>query len=88
MACGTGLVGKHLFDKGFKNIYGIDLSPNMLEEASVKGVYRELDEHTLGDPENFPEKFKNKHNFVTCAGLINNNHMSYLLFEEMLLACK
>ena len=60
----------------------------MLEEASVKGVYRELDEHTLGDPENFPEKFKNKHEFVTCAGFINNNHMSYLLFEEMLLACK
>jgi hypothetical protein len=60
----------------------------MLEQASLKGVYRELDEHTLGKPEDFPEKFKNKHDFVTCAGLINNNYMSYLLFEEMLLSCK
>lgn len=31
----------------------------MLEEASNKGVYRELDEHALGNPEEFPEKFKN-----------------------------
>jgi len=88
LACGTGLVGKYLSESGFKNIYGIDISPNMLEEASVKGVYKELDEHTLGDPESFPEKFKTQFDFVTCAGLINNNHMDYLLFEEMLLSCK
>lgn len=31
----------------------------MLEEAAEKGVYKELDEHTLGDPSEFPEKFKN-----------------------------
>jgi hypothetical protein len=31
----------------------------MLEEAAVKGVYTELDEHTLGNAEEFPEKFKN-----------------------------
>merc|ERR1712066_697262 len=60
----------------------------MLEEAANKGVYKELDEHTLGNPEEFPEKFKNKFDFVTCAGLINNNHMDYLLFEEMLLSVK
>jgi len=60
----------------------------MLEEASFKGVYSELDEYALGNPEDFPEKFKNKHDFVTCAGLINNNYMDYLLFEEMLLSCK
>jgi len=88
LGCGTGLVGKNLAESGFTNIYGVDISPNMLEEASFKGVYRELDEHTLGDPENLPDKFKNQFDFVTCAGLINNNHMDYLLFEEMLLSCK
>ena len=50
----------------------IDISPNMLEEASNKMIYKELDEHTLCDPENYPEKFKNKHDFVTCAGLIKS----------------
>ena len=88
LACGTGLVGQYLSEEGFQNIYGIDISANMLEECSNKGVYKELDQHTLGNPEDMPEKFKNKHDFVTCAGLINNNHMDYLLFEEMLLTCK
>lgn len=60
----------------------------MLEEAANKGVYKELDEYTLGNPEEYPEKYKNQFDLVTCAGLINNNHMDYLLFEEMLLSCK
>lgn len=60
----------------------------MLEECSNKGVYKELFEQTLGTAHEFPDMFKNKFDFVTCAGLINNNHMDYLLFEEMLLAVK
>lgn len=60
----------------------------MLEECAVKGTYKQLDEYMLGNPEDFPEKYKNAFDFVTCAGLINNNHMDYLLFEEMLLSCK
>lgn len=60
----------------------------MLEEASNKGVYSELHEQTLGNPAEFPNQFKNKYDFVTCAGLVNNNHMDHLLFEEMLLSVK
>jgi len=61
----------------------------MLQEASDKCVYRDLTEHTLGEnPDDLPQRFKNQHDFVTCAGLINNNHQDYLIFEEMLLSCK
>lgn len=68
---------------------GLDISPNMLEEASIKGVYSELHEHTLGeDPNSLPDQFKNKFDYVVASGLINNNHMDYLLFEEMLLSVK
>lgn len=88
LACGTGLIGEYLSDKGFQNIHGMDISPNMLEEAAVKGVYKELTEHELCKPDDFPEKYKNQFDFVTCSGIINNNHMDYLLFEEMLLSCK
>lgn len=87
-ACGSGLIGKYLGETGFKNIVGLDVSPNMLEVASNKCAYSELHEHELGEPEEFPIQFKNKFDFVTCAGLINNNHMDYLLFEEMLLSIK
>ena len=31
VACGTGLIGKYLAEKGFKNISGCDISSNMLE---------------------------------------------------------
>ena len=87
-ACGTGLVGKYLSESGFTNIVGLDLSPNMLEEAAGKGAYSALQEHTLGDPAAFPTEYKNHFDFVACAGLVNNNHMDYLLFEEMLLSLK
>lgn len=58
-ACGTGLVGKYLSQHGFRNIVGLDISPNMLEEASDKGVYSELHEQALGNPKDFPSQFKN-----------------------------
>merc|ERR1719240_2024859 len=60
----------------------------MLKEASNKGIYAELHEQPLGCAAEFPSEFKNKFDFVTCSGLVNNNHMDYLLFEEMLLALK
>jgi len=65
LACGTGLIGKYLGKQGFKNIVGLDISPNMLEEASQKGYYSELVEHTLGeDPNSMPDRFKNKFDYV------------------------
>jgi len=60
----------------------------MLEEASNKCVYKELHEHTLNEPAEFPNKFKNKFDFLTCSGLVNNGYMDYQLFEEMLLSVK
>ena len=42
VGCGTGLVGEHLADLGYHNIYGIDLVQAMLDEAAKKGVYKEL----------------------------------------------
>ena len=60
----------------------------MLEIASEKGCYKHLEEWTLGDPDSFPDKWKNKFDLVVCAGLINNNHLDYKLFEEMILGLK
>lgn len=60
----------------------------MMEIASEKGCYKKLEEHTLGDPDNFPDHFKSKFDVVVCAGLINNNHLDYKLFEEMTYALK
>ena len=51
MGCGTGLVGELLHDLGYRHLDGLDLSPEMLEKAEARGVYRALGEadltHTL-----------------------------------------
>ncbi|MEO0327252.1 MAG: methyltransferase domain-containing protein [Pseudomonadota bacterium] len=48
--CGTGLSGCALAEQGFKNIDGIDLSPEMLVVAQETGVYANLREADLTKP--------------------------------------
>jgi len=45
--CGTGLSGVALAEHGFANIYGRDLSPEMLAIAEKTGVYASLSEIDL-----------------------------------------
>lgn len=40
--CGTGLSGEALKAQGFSTIDGCDISPEMVEKAREKGVYRNL----------------------------------------------
>lgn len=88
MACGTGLVGKYLAQEGFSKIDGIDVSTGMLEEASLKNCYNRLEEFDCHEIQDFPMSLMNKFDVVTCAGVINNNHMDFKIFEEMIMACK
>jgi predicted TPR repeat methyltransferase len=48
MACGTGFVGQALNERGFKNVFGCDISEKMLEIAYDKDVYKSLDQVELG----------------------------------------
>lgn len=47
VGCGTGLSGQALKDAGFEQIDGIDLSPDMLEQARSKAAYGHLFEADL-----------------------------------------
>lgn len=40
VGCGTGLAGQSLFERGFTTIDGLDLSPEMVQVAARRGVYR------------------------------------------------
>jgi SAM-dependent methyltransferase len=42
LACGTGRTGQWLKSRGVATIDGIDLTPEMLERAVAKGIYRAL----------------------------------------------
>ncbi|NVO55198.1 methyltransferase domain-containing protein [Rhodobacteraceae bacterium B1Z28] len=48
--CGTGLSGLALHAAGFLVIDGMDPTPNMLEVAAAKGVYRTLSSFEITDP--------------------------------------
>ncbi|WP_170330050.1 class I SAM-dependent DNA methyltransferase [Ruegeria arenilitoris] len=48
--CGTGLSGEALRSVGFQVIDGIDPTPQMLEGAEAKGIYRALSTFEITDP--------------------------------------
>jgi len=84
MACGTGLVGQALNEKGFTSITGCDISEKMLEVATCKDVYKSLDQVELGQEDfigTFPIPYKAKFDFVTCAGFLNNNQIDGEVIE-------
>lgn len=50
LGCGTGLVGAELQRLGYFELDGLDLSPEMLEVARSKNIYRNLIEADLMQP--------------------------------------
>ncbi|XP_072024764.1 methyltransferase-like protein 27 isoform X1 [Amphiura filiformis] len=42
MACGTGMQAHELTQQGFKNIDGVDISPESLKFSKERGIYRRL----------------------------------------------
>jgi SAM-dependent methyltransferase len=52
--CGTGLAGQLLAGRGYRRLYGLDLSAGMLQEAAKKGCYTALYRQTLGEPLDLP----------------------------------
>lgn len=87
IGCGTGLIGKYLAQKGFKHIVGLDVSTMMLAKARSKGVYEQLVEHDLLDPESYPAHLKDSFDIVVASGLVNNNNLEEGVFEDMMRAC-
>jgi SAM-dependent methyltransferase len=49
LACGTGRIGVWLARQGVDAIDGVDLTPEMLELAHSKGIYRRLQQSDVGD---------------------------------------
>ena len=46
-ACGTGLTGKALHERGFRSIVGVDISARSIELARAKNVYTDLQQVDL-----------------------------------------
>lgn len=48
--CGTGLVGRRLYQAGYRDLHGSDYAEKMLVQAGASGVYRSLVRHDLTRP--------------------------------------
>ena len=85
VGAGTGLVGECLFKTGNKKIIGIDISPEMLEQAKLKGCYSSLME------EDITKKISLKNNSigaVVSAGTFTHGHVGPNTFDELLRVTK
>lgn len=74
VGCGTGLVGRALHEIGFLTIDGVDLSPEMIEQAAKLKIYRAL----AADLDiNHPPAahWHNKYDIVTCCGVFTLGHV-------------
>ncbi len=70
--CGTGLCGEHLADQGIGPVDGVDLSPEMLEVAAHKNVYRTLLEGNILEGLDLPA---NQYVGITSSGTFTNGHV-------------
>ena len=72
--CGTGLVGVALAEAGYRLIDGIDLSPEMIDVARSRGVYRHLESGVdLTRPP--PERLVGSADVVMVAGVFTVGHI-------------
>jgi SAM-dependent methyltransferase len=78
---GSGLMGAVLTPLGYKDLVGIDVSPDMLELARRKGVYKDLREMELGGQLDFPDE---AFGAVVSTGVFAAGHAPPESFEDLL----
>ena len=65
VGCGTGLVGQELYENGYKNIDGYDISSAMLKIAKQSKFYKELKQIDLNDK---PTNLSKTYDVLICVG--------------------
>ena len=81
VGAGTGLVGELLYRAGNKKIIGIDISPEMLEQAKSKECYSSLMEADV--TRKIPLK-SNSIGAIVSAGTFTHGHVGADAFDELL----
>ena len=56
IGCGTGLASKYLHEAGFDRLFGLDLSPTMIEVARTRGFYSGLEVADVNLPLSYPSE--------------------------------
>jgi predicted TPR repeat methyltransferase len=81
LGCGTGHVGARLRGHGFATIDGVDLSPEMLEVARGKQLYRNLMAADLNEPLSLAS---GSYDAAISAGAFTTGHVGAGALDEVL----
>jgi len=80
IGCGTGLTCVYLAEKGYRNLDGIDLSPDMVRVAGQRGIYREL---LVGDINQALEREDASYHGVISSGTFTHGHVGPEPMDEI-----
>jgi predicted TPR repeat methyltransferase len=80
VGCGTGLTCVLLAEKGYTNLDGIDLSPDMIRVAGERGIYREL---LVGDVNQALERDDESYDAVISSGTFTHGHVGPEPLDEI-----
>jgi len=79
--CGTGLAGVELKARGFTQVDGMDLSPEMLALAREKDAYSDLREADMTQKLPYED---DAYDAIVCVGTFTHAHVGPKGFEELL----
>lgn len=80
IGCGTGLLGLGLAGHGFGNIDGLDVSPEMMQVAQRRGVYRRFIAADLNQPLDIPSAM---YGGASCCGTFTHGHVGANCLDEV-----
>ena len=80
IGCGTGLAGQELSTLGFTNINGIDISPEMMEVAEERGIYKVLSKADLLLPLAIESEC---YGGAICTGTFTHSHVGAGCLDEI-----
>lgn len=80
IGCGTGLLGQGLARHGFTTIDGLDVSPEMLQVARRRGVYRAFHCADLNQPLAIADA---SYGGMSCCGTFTHGHVGAQCLDEL-----
>ncbi len=81
IGCGTGLSCRLLAEKGYTKLDGIDLSPDMVQVAEQRGIYREL---LVGDVNEMIKREDASYDGIISSGTFTHGHVGPEPLDEIL----
>ena len=78
--CGTGLAGQGLAGHGFVTIDGLDMSPEMMQVAARRGVYRNF---IAADLNLALDMASETYDGASCSGTFTHGHVAANCLDEL-----